>query len=423
MISEKLKNIPEFPGCYLFKDDKGQIIYVGMSKFLPKRVSSYFQKKHDDVKTKTLVESIRDVDFMIAPSEQEALLLEEDLIKTYKPKFNIKGKDDKSRKYSICFTDENFPKLEIVRNKTDERKSLDFTNAFICREVYDLIHEIFPLRSCSYNLSEENINKDKFRECLESHMKRCESPCVKKIDKIRYSFIIKQVEKLFDLEFPKLKKELKSLMYDLSKKMEFEKANLFLHKLKSLDVLEEKLNVIKIRKYTKGAFEIKKNLNLSKIPNMIEAFDNSHNQGDSNVAASVRFINGEPNKSDYRKYNIKTVNGVDDYASFDEVLNRRFKRLIEEKQQLPDLVLIDGGKGQLGVAKRVFESLGLIGKVDLISVSKNKSHRSSIIHTIDGKEIDMSSDINFTILGIIQEEVHRFAIKFHREKQGKKLLN
>jgi len=164
-------------------------------------------------------------------------------------------------------------------------------------------------------------------------------------------------------------------------------------------------------------------LGLTKIPNIIEAFDNSHNQGESNVAASIRFVNGKPNKSEYRKFNIKSFTGVDDYASFDEVLNRRFKRLLDEKQQLPDLVVIDGGKGQLNVAKKVFEQLGLTTKIDLISISKDDSHKSEIVHTIDGKLVEIKNNITFTLLGRIQEEVHRFAIKFHREKQTKKLLN
>ena len=423
MIVEKLKNIPEFPGCYLFKDEKGQIIYVGMSKFLPKRVTSYFQKNHTDTKTIALVENIKDVDFIISSSEQEALLLEEDLIRTYKPKFNIKGKDDKSRKWSICLTDEEFPKLEIIRNKIDDRKSLDFTNGLICKEVHDMIGRVLSLRTCSYVLSEENIQKNKFKECLDYHLQKCDAPCVSGISKFQYSIIVKQVNRIFDLDFSGLKKDLKKLMKYLSENLEFEKANMVLHKIKTIDELEKKLEVIRVRKYNKTAFEIKKSLGLKKIPNIIEAFDNSHNQGDSNVAASVRFVNEKPNKSDYRKYNIKTFKGVDDYASFDEVLNRRFKRLLDEKQQLPDLVVIDGGKGQLNVAKNVFDNLGITEKIDLVSISKDKGHKSSIIHTTDGQTIEIKSDKIYSVLGKIQEDVHRFAIKFHREKQSKKLLN
>jgi excinuclease ABC subunit C len=423
VITEKLKNIPQFPGCYLFKDDKDQIIYVGMSKFLPKRVTSYFQKNHDNQKTKYLVEQIKDVDFVITSSEQEAILMEEELIKVYKPKFNIKGKDDKTRKWSICITDERFPKLEIVRNNTDNRDSLDFTSGLLCREVYNLIHDIIDLRSCSYDLTQENIDKGKFKICLEYQMMRCSGPCVNKITEIIYQSKIQLVKKIFELDLKYVENKLKKLVKYHSDKLEFEIAGNLHSKVEMIKELESKVETIRIRKSNKNAFELKKLLNLNNVPLIIEGFDNSHNQGDSNVAASVRFINEIPNKNDYRKYNIKSFQGIDDYASFDEILNRRFGKLIKEKQQLPNLVLIDGGKGQLNVAIRVFEQLGIINKVDLISVSKDDNHKSSIIHTINGKTHSILSNTTFTILGKVQEEVHRFVINFHRQKQSKKLLN
>ena len=421
MISEKLKDIPQNPGCYLFKNDKDQIIYVGMSKFLPKRVSSYFQKNHTG-KTKTLVENITDVEFKITSSEQEAIILEEELIKLYKPKFNFKGKDDKSRKWSLCFTEEEFAKLEIVRDKQDDRLSLDFTSGMLCREIYNLIHDVFELRSCSYDLTEENIIKEKFKTCLEFHLGRCNAPCVNNIKKFYYNEIVRDVKKVLSLDINSLTTKLKKTMKYYSDNMEFENAQIVLSKLANLKSIDSKLDVIRLQKYNKKAFDVKNILGLKNLPQIIEAFDNSHNQGDSNVAASVRFQNDSPVKSEYRKYMIKSFVGIDDYASFDEVLNRRFKRLIDEKQKLPDLIIIDGGKGQLGVAKRVFENLGILNQVDLISISKDSNHKSSIIHKIDGSEFDIKDGKNFTLFGKIQEEVHRFAIKFHREKQSKKLL-
>ena len=421
MISEKLKDIPKNAGCYLFKNDKEQIIYVGMSKFLPKRVSSYFQKNQTG-KTKALVENISDVEFKITSSEQEAIILEEELIKLYKPKFNIKGKDDKTRKWSLCFTEEEFPKLEIVRDKQDDRISLDFTSGMLCREIYDLIHDVFELRSCSYDLTEENIKKEKFKTCLEYHLGRCNAPCIGLQSKLLFTKTIKDVKSILQLDFKSVTTGLKKEMKYYSSNLEFEKAQNVLSKLEILKTIDNKLNVIRLQKYNKKAFDIKNVLGLMNIPQIIEAFDNSHNQGDSNVAASVRFKNETPDKSEYRKYNIKSFTGIDDYQSFDEVLNRRFKRLIDEKQKLPDLVIIDGGKGQLGVAKRVFENLGILNQVDLISISKDSNHKSSIIHKIDGSEFNIYDDKNFTLFGKIQEEVHRFAIKFHREKQSKKLF-
>jgi excinuclease ABC subunit C len=211
-------------------------------------------------------------------------------------------------------------------------------------------------------------------------------------------------------------------MKEHSFKLEFELAHNYKIKLETLKELEKKVEPVRVRKYNKKAFEMKKLLKLKQLPLIIEAFDNSHNQGDCNVAASVRFLNEKPEKSQYRKYNIKTVVGVDDYASFEEILDRRFSRLISEKQQLPHLVVIDGGVGQLNVARRVFEKLDLLGKIDLISISKDKGHRSSLIHTLDGSRFQITDSLSFTHLGEVQEEVHRFAIKFHREKTSKKFL-
>ena len=421
-LRDKVNNAPKYPGCYLFKDEREQIIYVGMSKFLPKRVKSYFTKKHDDLKTQTLVENIRDVEFQIASSEQEAIVMEEELIKLYKPKFNIKGKDDKTRKWSVTLTQERFPKLEIVRAKDDDRFSFDFTSGFLASQVFELLTDLFPLRSCSYELTQENIDKGKFKTCLEYQMGRCSAPCVGLISTVIYQMNLNVINKIFQMDFGPARKHISRLMKEHSSKLEFELAYNYKIKLETLKELEKKVEPVRVRKYNKKAFEIKKLLKLKQLPLIIEAFDNSHNQGDCNVAASVRFLNEKPEKSQYRKYNIKTVVGVDDYASFEEILDRRFSRLISEKQQLPHLVVIDGGVGQLNVARRVFEKLDLLGKIDLISISKDKGHRSSLIHTLDGSRYSITDSLVFTHLGEVQEEVHRFAIKFHREKTSKKFL-
>jgi excinuclease UvrABC nuclease subunit len=423
MLVEKVKNTPKSAGCYIFKDDKEQIIYVGMSKYLPKRVSSYFNKKHDNNKTKVLVENIRDVEFRTTATEQDAITLEEELIKLFKPKYNIKGKDDKTRNWSICITEGYVPKLEVVREKPTDRPSLDFTNGLKCQEVYNLLHDIFPLRSCSYELKNESIQEGKFKVCLEYHLGRCMAPCVN-VDVIFNNYKnIMLIKKLFELNFSFVRKELTREMNDLSQKMEFEKANTYLHRLNALNQLDKALDPVRTRQYNNVALDIKNSLGLVNVPFIIEAFDNSHHQGDSNVSASVRFTNQVPEKSEYRKYNIKSFKGANDYASFDEVLHRRFERLLNENKQLPHLVLIDGGVGQLNVARKVFEELNLTNKIDLISISKDSKHKSSIIHTSTGKTHSIFDNTNFSILGKIQEEVHRFAVKFHREKQGKKLIS
>jgi excinuclease UvrABC nuclease subunit len=422
-LKDKIKSAPKFPGCYLFKDNKGQVIYVGMSKYLPKRVKSYFSKKHTDFKTNVLVENISDVEFQISSSEQEALLLEEELIKLFMPKFNMKGKDDRTRKWSLVFTEGPFPILELVKNKMDDRASLDFTSSQLAHEVYDLIHDIFDLRSCSYELTDDNINSGKFKPCLEYQLKRCNAPCIGNESNLEYKRTVLSVKKIFDLDFESAKKIIKIQMRDYSNTYQYERANDYLNKLKTLGTLEKTLESVRIRKYNKKMFEIKRILGLKNLPSVIEAFDNSHNQGDSNVSASIRYVNGTPKKNEYRKYIIKdSDNNGDDYASFEEVVYRRFKRLLNEKKDLPHLVLIDGGIGQLNVVKQVFESLGVSDSIDLISISKDGSHRSSVIHTTDGNKVDILSNTCFTILGEIQEEIHRFVIKFHREKEGKKMF-
>ncbi len=419
-LKEKIKSAPQYPGCYIYKDDKDQVIYVGMSKFLPKRVASYFSKKHDDKKTRTLVEQIKDVEYQIASSEAEALLMEEELIKLYQPKFNIKGKDDKTRTWFLSVTKEPFPKLQITHGKIDGVEGLSFTSGQLAHEVYDLIHDLLPIRTCSYNLTQENIEAGKFKPCLEYHLGRCEAPCMGLQTSFEYMKVTFITKKVFNLQFKELRKHISSEMKRFADELKFEKAHDYLHRLKNVDLLEKKLEPVRVRIYNKKAMEIKKALGLKNLPLIIEAFDNSHNQGDCNVAASVRYLNDRTQKSEYRKYIIREEgNKGNDCASFQEVIYRRFKRLLDEKGQLPHLVLIDGGKGQLNSVRGIMESMNLLDKVDLISISKDSNHRSQTIHLTNGKEVPMT----WSTLGVIQEEVHRFAIKFHRERSSKKLLN
>ena len=423
MITEKLSNIPQSSGCYLFKNEKGQIIYVGKSKFLPKRVKSYFQKNHKDQKTIYLVKEIRDVEFMTTNDESQALLLEDELIKTHKPKYNIKAKDDRSRRWFITLSDEEFPRLLVCNPTTMSGEVLlESTSSNSCYEIYEMVHDIFNLRSCSYNLTEENISNEKFKTCLEFHLGRCNAPCVSNILKFSYKKIISEMKELFSFEFDKVRNRLKKSMKYFSDSMEFEKAQDMKNRMSVVDDLQKKLETFRIRRYNDVAREFKESLGLINVPTLIEAFDNSHTAGDCQVSALVRYKNGKTDKSNYRKFNIKTVEGPDDYASFTEVLNRRFKRLLDEKQELPSLVVIDGGKGQLGVAKQVFESLGLLSRIDLISISKNDKHQSQTIHLTDGSSFDIPRNEFGFLLAEVQNEVHRFVITFHRQKRSKKVI-
>ena len=424
MLVEKLKNIPKSSGCYLFKDKKGQIIYVGKAKHLPNRVKSYFSNKNHSSKTKLLVENVSDVDFLTTLDENSALVLENDLIKTHNPKFNIKLKDDRSKKWYLTLTDDNFPRLE-VKNDTnlDSDPLIEVPSSSLCHEMYDLLHDIFNLRSCSYELTPENIENNKFKVCLESHMGRCDAPCVSNINKFIYREVITELKQVVSFNFDQLRGKLIRKMNAFSKNMEFEKANTIKFRLNALDKYEKCVESARIGGYLVIADEFKTIFGLQNTPIDIEMYDNSHTAGDCQVSALVRYTNGRKNTSEYRKFNIKTVEGPDDYASFDEVLRRRFTRLLKERGKLPDMVIIDGGKGQLGVAKRVFEELSLLNKVDLLSIGKNSSHKSDTIHFCDGNSVKFENSKFFNLLGTIQDEVHRFVITFHRKKRTKTMFN
>ena len=424
MLSDKLNNIPKSPGCYLFKNGKDQIIYIGKSKFLPKRVKSYFNKNQKDFKTYMMVSEIKDVEFMCTDDEPQSLLLEDDLIKVYKPKYNMKGKDDRSRRWYVTVSNEEFPKIEVYNStKLSGEVLLECTNSNTCYLIHGLIYDIFNLRTCSYELTEDNISSEKFKVCLDFHIGRCQGPCISGILKHRYNDMISDIRKIFNFDFSYVRSKLNRMMKYHSDKYEFELAHNFKVKLDKLSELESILEPFRVKHYSDLSRKFKEELGLINSPITIESFDNSHTSGDCQVSALVRYKNSKPDKSNYRKFNIKTVSGPDDYSSFDEVLNRRFKRLLDEKQELPSLVVIDGGKGQLNVAKSVFESLGLLGKIDLISISKDDRHQPKTIHTIDGKSIELVGTSFKHVLGEIQNEVHRFVITFHRNKKTKKLFS
>ena len=423
MLVEKLQNIPKSSGCYLFKDKKGQIIYVGKAKYLPNRVKSYFSNKNHSSKTKLLVENVSDVDFLTTLDENSALVLENDLIKTHNPKFNIKLKDDRSKKWYLTLTNGDFPRLE-VKNDTnlDSDPLIEVPSSSLCHEMYDLLHDIFNLRSCSYELTPENIENSKFKVCLESHMGRCDAPCVSNINKFIYREVINELKQVVSFNFDQLRGKLTRKMNAFSKVMEFEKANTIKFRLNALDKYEKCVESARIGGYLVISDEFKTTFGLQNTPIDIEMYDNSHTNGDCQVSALVRYTNGKKNTSEYRKFNIKTVVGPDDYASFDEVLRRRFTRLLKERKKLPDMVIIDGGKGQLGVAKRVFDELSLSNRIDLLSISKNSQHRSDIIHFTDGNSVKFENKKFFNLLATIQDEVHRFVITFHRKKRSKSVI-
>jgi excinuclease ABC subunit C len=411
------KNIPKTPGCYLFKDEKDQIIYVGKSKFLPKRVKSYFQKNHKDKKTQSLVESINDVEFIITESESEALVVEENLIKLYKPRYNIKGKDDKTIRLTLQIIDEEFPRVELERSSDVKGEIIaQFTSSKSAREIYKLIHQVFPLRSCSYELNNTNIESNKFKPCLEHQIGNCLAPCLG-IKKFIYTKIINDIKKLFNFDNKGVLSSLIKKRNYFSKNLEFEKANDTQHRINALNELIKNIEPLRLYKVKEELREIKEFLNLKRDPLIIESYDNSHFSGKHGVATSIRFVMGKPEKSSYRKFIIKEGKVGDDYSSFEEVLSRRFKRIISEKIQLPDLIIMDGGKTQVNVAKKVLNDLNIV--IDIIGVSKDDNHKAKWIHLTSGKQIDIFEIPNYSILGKISEEVHRFTINFHKQRRDK----
>ena len=414
-------NIPETAGCYLFKNDKDQIIYVGKSKFLPKRVNSYFQKNHKNQKTLRLVNEIKSVDFVSTDSENEALVLEEDLIKLYKPKFNIKGKDDKTLHINLVLTKEEWPKLDLLYPKDvlDSDVIYQFTSVSVARQVLEIIGDISQIRSCSYNITTEGVMLGKFKSCLEWHLGRCGAPCVGLSKKLDYLIQLKLIKDIFtNGGKTTLKNWIKKMKWH-STHLEFEKAQEVKDKI---DSVKKILNLIKpsetiLRK--KRCDEIKEKLGLKFTPLTIDAIDNSHTAGTGAVSGLVRFVLLKPEKSEYRKFINKSGTGGDDWGSFDELIYRRFKRLIDENKTLPNLLIIDGARAHLNLAVRELTKLGILDKLDIVAISKDDKHKANLIHTLD-KDISIKG---FSELAKISDEVHRFSIEFHRSRRSKNLFN
>ena len=542
-IEEYLKgivlNLPDSPGCYQYLDNNGVIIYVGKAKNLKRRVSSYFNKEQQTLKTKLLVAKIADIKYIVVNSEADALLLENNLIKQHKPRYNVLLKDDKTYP-SICITNEYFPKLFKTR-RVEKGKGFFFgpyTNAGALNALLELIKKIYPLRTCNYNITPESVRQGKFNSCLEYQIKNCPAPCIGKISNEEYGKMIQQVISILKGDIKFLQENLLAEMAEKASALDFESAqeiknkyklienfrlrsevvsssmtNLdvfsiesdeksafinFLHinngcitqaftieyskkldesdeELISMGIVElrerynsnakeiilpfpvelpiegviitvpqkgeksrllalSKLNVKQYKadrlkqddklnpeqKSTRLMKEIQDALQLEKLPLIIECFDNSNIQGSDAVSACVVFRKLKPNKKDYRKYNIKTVDGPDDYASMREVAGRRYRRIIEDGAELPNLIFADGGKGQIdAICSVIKDELGL--DIPVLGLVKNNKHKTSEVILANGNVIGLKQGtILFRLLSQIQDEVHRFAITFHRDKRSKR---
>ena len=532
-------NLPESPGIYQYLNEEGTIIYVGKAKNLKRRVSSYFNREHPNGKTRLLVSKIADIKYIVVKTEEDALLLENNLIKKYKPRYNVLLKDDKTYP-SICVSNEYFPRVFKTRNIIRNGSSYygPYSHIPSMNALLELIKKLYPLRSCRHPLTPENIRAGKFDVCLEYHIKNCKGPCIGKQcheDYLRDIDEIKQILKgdtqiVCDLlmdEMQALASELKfeeaqaiKEKYDLieSYRSRSEVVNRIIHnvdvfsiemdensayinylhitngcinqaftfeykkrlnetkeellqlgiiemreryKSKSREIivpfeLEMELNdvsfivpqrgekkhllelsIMNVKQYkvdrlkqadklnpeqkkTRILKEIQEQLHLPKIPAHIECFDNSNIQGSDAVAACVVFRMGKPSKKEYRKFNIKTVEGPDDYASMREVVGRRYTRLLEEGSPLPDLIITDGGKGQMEVVREVIED-ELKLNIPIAGLAKDNKHRTSELrYGFPPMIIGVKQNTPlFHLLENIQDEVHRFAITFHRDKRSK----
>lgn len=535
-------NLPEKPGIYQYLNSEGTIIYVGKAKNLKKRVYSYFNKNHEPGKTRVLVSKIVDIRYIVVNSEEDALLLENNLIKKYKPRYNVLLKDDKTYP-SICVQNEYFPRVfktrKIIRNGSSYYGPYSHLPSMYA--LLDLIKHLYPIRTCSLNLSPENIKAGKYNVCLEYHIKNCAGPCIELQTHDEYMRNIAEIKEILKGNTSEISKAIFQKMNELATELKFEEAQILKRKydlienyrsksevvsstLHNVDVfsIEEdgeraafinylhitngainqaftfeykkrlgetkeellELGIVEMRERYKSLspeiiipFKIDMNLNnvlftipqrgdkkklldlsilnvkqykvdrmkqaeklnpeqrslklmkeiqlllkLDRPPLHIECFDNSNIQGSDAVAACVVFKRIKPSKKEYRKYIIKTVEGADDYASMKEVVKRRYERLREENASLPDLIITDGGKGQMEAVRKALEEINM--RIPIAGLAKDKKHRTSeFLYGFPAQTIGLKQGTPlFKLFEQIQDEVHRFAITFHRQKRSKRQL-
>ena len=542
-----LKNIvsrlPDKPGSYQFYDDNKTIIYVGKAKNLKSRVSSYFHTEVDRFKTKVLVSKVFDISYTVVNTEEDALLLENSLIKKYNPRYNVLLKDGKTYPY-ICVTNEYFPRIFSTRtiNKKWGTYYGPYSHVGTMKTVLDLIKQLYHPRTCRQPITKDSVENGKYKVCLDYHIKKCMGPCVNKQSYEDYQKNIKQAREILKGNTRQVIHELKDEMFRLSEELRFEEAEEIKHKYLALDAFvtnsevvshtinnvdvfsitsddkiafinyihvsngsinqsftieyKKKLNesddellqlgIVELRerfysnakeiivpqevdvelenvvftipqrgdkktlldlsimngkqykfdrlkqaeklnpeqKQTRLMKELQEKLHLPKLPYQVECFDNSNISGTDAVAACVVFKALKPSKKDYKHYNIKTVSGPDDYASMKEVVHRRYTRLIEEEQPLPELIIADGGKGQMEVIRRVIQDeLNL--DIPIAGLAKDNRHRTNeLLYGFPPMHVALKTDSElFRVLTHIQDEVHRFAIEFHRNKRSKRALH
>lgn len=411
-IKEKLKDIPRLPGVYMMKDASGETLYIGKAKDLSKRVSGYFQESRPKTARHiALLEKVKDLDYVITGSEEEALIYEASLIKEKKPKYNVELKDDKSFPFLKLTLNEKFPRLIITRKKVDDGSAYfgPYTKPKLLRNAVSILKNIFPLRTCG---------KIPGESCLAYHIGQCLGPCVKRIDKKSYNEIVEQLILFLEGRKTRLIRELTDKMKNFADEKNFEQAAVIRNRLSALLEVSDR-KTADYSSWGNVALKLKKILKLPGLPLKIEAFDVSNISGKEAAGSMVYFNNGLPDKSNYRKFRIKNVKGIDDYAMMKEIVRRRYKRLKEENKAFPDLIIIDGGKGHLRAAYE--ELLGLnLSHIPVIGIAKQEEK----IYTLGSCEpLDINRDSEMLhFIQSIRDEAHRFALKYHHTLRRKLTL-
>ena len=415
-LKEKLEKIPDTPGVYIMKDEKGQVIYVGKASSLSKRVKSYFTAS-SNLKNLVLTPQIKDIEVIPVYSESEALLLENRLIKEYQPKYNVNLKDGKSYPL-VKITNEKFPSIQIVRKekKDDGIYFGPFTNVKLLKKLVRFLRRYFPIRNCKKKMDKiSNV-------CTQYHIGLCSGPCAGKIGEEEYSKLVEGIISFFEGKYAQFEKKLKKWMEEAIERWDFETAQKLKERLFLLQKMKEKFPVREEEELVSYGKEnvlanLAEILNLPKIPNLIEGYDISNIGGDMAAGSKVAFKGGIPYKEGYRKFRIKTVDGIDDYGMLREVIRRRFDSE-EERKEIPDLILVDGGKGQLNAVYQVLKELKL--DIPVISLAKRREE----IYTLwSDKPIILPQDSPVLhLLQRVRNEAHRFAIKYHKLLRRKKTV-
>ena len=424
-MNKHLENIPKLPGVYIMRDGLGNIIYIGKAISLKDRITSYFHADSDS-KATAIITAMRKIDYILCASENEALIVERQLINKVKPYFNAMWKDDKSYPYIKLTVNEDFPRLMITRKKIKDGALYfgPYPQAFYIKKLVRWLTKLFKIRPCKLEFSEEKPQDEKkVKSCMYYHTEMCQAPCMGKISSQKYKVKVKDVSLFLNGKFRKLEDEWESLMYSLSSKMEFEEAKEVRDRIFAIQSMSERVLIREITQddikesveRSDSISELKNVLGLKRMPAVIEGFDNSNLQGTNAVSSMVRFLNGLPDKKNYRRFRVKTVTGADDFATMREVVFRRYSGLIRKNEKMPDLVLIDGGKGQLGSAINALEELQL----NLPVAALAEKNEEIYIPNKDKPLVLSRHSPALRLLQSVRDEAHRFAVNYHRKLREK----